>query len=185
MPDDPRSTLRITDIVELRYRHADGAIVPLPYWAGFFMELGSLAKSSVDQPDEKRVLGLSLPTRSFASAFAAVGAVIGSIGGLDKQMTDEAYFEYLCSLPTNTPIKLRDTNKNGKVRLYDGIILKVREMYGQKTLQIQREKASMKDSTASGYTKFIQKHQARALTPRPIRSTWRRAVFDRFMAWRR
>lgn len=161
MPDDPKSTLKITDIVKLRVRRADGTVIPLPQWARFFMELGSLAESSADQPGEKRVLGLSLPTRSFAAAFAAVGTVIGSIAGIDEQRTDEEYFEFLCSLPANTPIKHRDKNKKGKFRLYDGIVLGTQEIAGQKMLKIQREKASMSDSTAGGLTRYIQKNGAR------------------------
>lgn len=161
MPDDPKRTPSVSDIVQLRYRESDGTLSGLPEWAKFFMELGSLAASPLGQSDEKRVYGLSIPTRSFASAFAAVGAVIGSIGGIDEQRTDQEYFDFLCSLPANTPIKHRDKNKNGKSRLYDGIILTAQEMAGQMMLKIQREKASMNDSAASGLTFYIQKDRVR------------------------
>lgn len=161
MPDDPRTNLKVSDIVKLRYREADGTLSRLPEWAKFFMELGSLAARPLGLSDQKRVFGLAIPTRSFASAFASVGAVIGSVGGIEEQKTDEEYFEFLCSLPAKTPIKHRDKNKKGKSRLYDGIILATQEIAGHKMLKIQREKASMNDSAASGLTCYIQKYQGR------------------------
>jgi hypothetical protein len=45
--------------------------------------------------------------------------------------------------------------------LYDGIILTAQEIAGQRMLKIQREKASMNDSAASGLTFYIQKNRAR------------------------
>lgn len=155
------SILKVSDIVKLRYRETDGTLTPLPEWAKFFIELGCRATCPLGQSGERQVFGLAVPTRSFAAAFASVGAVIGSVGAIEEQKTDEEYFEFLCSLPANTPIKHRDQNKKGKSRLYDGIILSAQEIAGQRMLKIQREKASMNDSAASGLTFYIQKNRAR------------------------
>lgn len=164
MSDHAKANNPISAFLNLRYLDADGTLAALPKWATFFIDLGNFVGQSHCDLGEKLVVGLTLPSRSFASGFAAVGTVIGSLRGYTETRTDEEYFEYLCSLPKNTPIKHRDINRKGRSRLFDGIILGTQEMSGQKMLKIQREKASMIDSTATGLTCYIQLNRCRDIS---------------------
>ena len=164
MPDESKTNRNVSDIVRLCFRDGNGSLKPLPTWVKFFMDLGCFAVRPIDQSNEKRVIGLVLPTRSFASVFSSVGAVIGGLGVIEEQITDEDYFEYLCSLASGTAVKQRDNNKKGKQRLYDGIIVGTQEICGQVMLKIQREKSSMKDSAASGLTCYVAKDRARTIS---------------------
>lgn len=154
------SIQKVSNIAKLHYHDSDGNLLPLPGWAKFFIDIGTHAACPLSQPDEKLVIGLALPTRSFASVFAAVGAVIGRFGISDGQKTCEEHFANLCTLPVNTPVKIRRKDKEGKLRHLDGVVLGTPTIHGQTTLKIQVTKATMNDPSATGATYFIQGSQA-------------------------
>ncbi|PYT00669.1 MAG: hypothetical protein DMF63_06425 [Acidobacteria bacterium] len=153
--------------MKLVYATTDG-YAKLPAWVIFYLELGSFLISSLDQPEERRIIGLAIPTRAFSAAFSAVGAVIGSITSRKDQPSDDDYFDQLCSAPAGTHIKFRDRDKKGKDRLLDGILLGPQEMSPLKgsvgpvrMLQIQLEKSSMLDPAAGGLRRFVTRERAR------------------------
>src|SRR5438093_1571564 len=56
---------------------AGGRWVPVPGWARFIIEVGARA-ASFHSGEARLVAALALPTRAFAAAFAAAGAVVAS-----------------------------------------------------------------------------------------------------------
>lgn len=72
-----------------------GSWVPIPDWARFFLDLGRAA-IMIQGPGERLVAAIAVPTREFAAAFVAIGAVeartqlAGTIG--------DGHFETLCAL---------------------------------------------------------------------------------------
>lgn len=161
-PDIPSAPPAKT-IARLRHNTADG-ISDLPDWAKFYLRLGSFLASPLAQDGERRILGLAIPTRAFAAAFSAVGAVIGAFGKVDGHTTDDEYFDLLCSLPPNTAVRLRGQNRKGREVLFDGILKGSRDISGNRMLEIQVEKASMTDSAAGGLTRFIPCGRVREIT---------------------
>lgn len=165
MSDSPNtpSASPATTIVRLRYPTPDG-VSDLPDWAQFYLRLGSFLASPLEHVGERRILGLATPTRAFAAPFSAVGAVIGAFGNVADKTTDGEYFDLLCSLPSNTAVKLRGQNRKGREVLFDGILKGSKEISGNRMIEIQVEKASMTDSAAGGLTRYIPCARVREVT---------------------
>lgn len=148
----------------LRYRDLEGHFSALPRWARFYLELGAFALPSTEQIAERQIIAAAIPTRSFAAAFTAVGAVLQDFGGLDDTRSNEEFFEHLCSMPVRTPVKLFKKDKNRKRRVYDGVLLGVERISGERMLKVQVEKPSMSEAGASGLTHFISVRAARSIS---------------------
>src|SRR5262245_40212130 len=78
---------------------------PLPAWARYLVALG---RHCVDHsvPHRRLVVGVSLPTRPFAAAFAALGVAVAAYQDPEKGDPRD-HFGWLASLPLGTPIRFR------------------------------------------------------------------------------
>lgn len=83
----------------------NGAVERLPRWARFLVAAGRHAVEH-EAPGRRLVIGISLPTRSYAAAFAALGVAAAAYKDAEKQDPRE-HFDRLVSLPPGTPIRLR------------------------------------------------------------------------------
>lgn len=88
----------------LRYRAGD-RLVALPEWARFMITLGRCA-ATFRVEGRRSVAGLSVPTRAFAAAFCAAGAVAALYDGVPATDARE-HFEQLARLPRGTPLRYR------------------------------------------------------------------------------
>lgn len=95
-----------SDDVQYRY---------IPEWARFLVDLGAYVANR-DTPERRLVIGLALPTRAYAAAFAALGIVLArSVAPVAKVGLAE-HFQRLCLLPVGTRLILRDGH-----RIYQGV----------------------------------------------------------------
>lgn len=168
MTDSTTNTITIPKALSsLRCATSDG-FRALPPWSMFFLELGHFLVLPTLPGNETRIIGVALPTRSLSAALSAVGAVIAAVAGIDDYQSDDDFFEHLCACPKGTNIRFRERDKNGKVRLLEGILLgpkdiPVRSANGQvleRFLQLQLEKSSMSNPAAGGRTMYIPKTRA-------------------------
>src|SRR5689334_202309 len=86
------------------YYRASGFWIPLPSWAHFFIELG-LNAAATAQTQARLVVGLSVPSRSFAAAFSSMG-IITALANHSREHSESEHFVRICSLPTNTPVSI-------------------------------------------------------------------------------
>lgn len=91
------------------FYHNEGEWHPLPVWANFFLELGAFAAVQPLQP-ERSVIAVSVPTRAFAAAFAAVGVIKKNLGARTNRTSSE-HFEFLSNLPLGTSVKCVEKGK--------------------------------------------------------------------------
>jgi hypothetical protein len=92
--------------------------LPLPAWGRFLTGLG-VSAVDVSHTQRSRIIAVSVPTRSYASAFLGVGVILGSIGRDSAPGRHVECAEFLRSLPIGTPIWLRRHNKRLKA-IYEG-----------------------------------------------------------------
>jgi len=89
----------------LGYRAEGGTAAPLPGWARYLVAIGRyLACHKID--GWRLVVGISLPTRAFAGALAALGVVDAVYEDPEKRDPREN-FDRLASLPPGTAIRYR------------------------------------------------------------------------------
>src|SRR5262245_59797202 len=97
-----REVLR--EIGNIGYMSA-GRVKTLPSWARYLISLGQFAVER-REPGQRLVIGVSLPSRSFAAAFTALG--VSAAAYLDEEsLNSRAHFEWLVSLDPGTPIRFR------------------------------------------------------------------------------
>jgi hypothetical protein len=82
-----------------------GSIEPLPRWARFLVGAGRHAVEH-ETPGRRLVIGISLPTRAYAAAFAALGVAAAAYEDPEKRDPRE-HFDSLVSLPRGTAIRFR------------------------------------------------------------------------------
>ena len=122
--------------------------MPLPAWGNFFINIGRwLAQAEI--VESRLVLGLAIPTRNYAAAFAALGIVLARANIPADQIELNSHFQQLCSLPKGTPVNYQ---KNGK--RYKGIYLGVNKDYGEPRLRVQIENKSN-----GGLTDFLRREE--------------------------
>ena len=95
---------------------SDSGWAPLPDWAQFVIEVAARI-ASFDSGEARLVVVLALPTRAFAAAFAAAGAVVASFQRVPPERNLTEHFEYLASLPGGTPVTLHERNSMVQGRL--------------------------------------------------------------------
>lgn len=80
-----------------------GDVRPLPDWAQYLLTLG---RFSVEHEVSARrlVVAVTLPTRSYASAFAALG-VAGAANQDPEKLDPREHFDWLATLPAGTAIR--------------------------------------------------------------------------------
>ena len=114
----------------LGYARGGRAVAPLPGWATYLVTIGRyLVEHQV--PGRRLVVGISLPTRAFAAAFAALGVADAAYQDPEKGDPREN-FERLASLPRGTAIRFR----RGRY-LYCGRLLGVETVNGVEYLTYQ------------------------------------------------
>lgn len=106
----------------------------LPDWAHFYVTLGSFLSCNEDA-GSRVVVGLALPVRTFSAVFCALG-LIRSLALKRQENVDQAatHFEYLLSLPVDTPV----TYRKGRTR-YRGK-LKPRPRQRELGIQVENER---------------------------------------------
>lgn len=77
----------------------------LPDWARFFISLGSAIGS--DNSKNRLVIGIAVPTRSYAVSLIAAGIVIARSAVPVNKLGAEEHFAYLRSLEVGTPVTFR------------------------------------------------------------------------------
>lgn len=87
----------------LLYRADDGSYVDVGDWAIYLMKVGALA-ARWRRGSRRLVIGLSVPTRAFASPFCALGCCL--VGVAEEAEPDlAAHFQWLAALPRDTLIR--------------------------------------------------------------------------------
>ncbi|MDF5740239.1 MAG: hypothetical protein PUQ00_32565 [Nostoc sp. S13] len=117
---------------------------PLPSWGNFFIHIGRWV-AQCDSRKNRLVLALAIPTRNYAAALAASGAVLGRVNIPTQRIDTNRHFEQLCQLPKGTSVFLNSYN-----RRYKGIYQGIDETYGERRLRIQRE-----DKSSGGLTSLV------------------------------
>ena len=100
--------------IDFRY-WTDGRKLPLPRWSKFYLQLGA-AIAQENGAQRSLVTALAVPTRAYAATLIAAGAVVSRAKTTDAigQVSPEAHFETLCSLPVGTSVILRQGEKAAK-----------------------------------------------------------------------
>lgn len=90
---------------QLGYKTDPGSVARLPGWARYLIRLG---RHLVDHnvPGHRLVVGVTLPTRAFAAAFAALGVVDAAYRDAGKRNAREN-FDRIAALPAGTPLRFR------------------------------------------------------------------------------
>lgn len=116
-------------MIKLSYKTVDGW-QKIPDWAEFFIGLGEFL-SDEHLFNERIIVGVSIPTASFAAALSALGVVkkcqTNPFVGSNKE-----HFKNLCNLPKNTPVKCLVKGREKNARL-----LGKREINGNIGLDVQ------------------------------------------------
>lgn len=90
---------------QLGYTTDPSLVMGLPDWAQYLVRLG---RHLVDHyvPGRRLVVGVTVPTRAFAAAFAALGVADAAYQDPEKRDPREN-FERIAALPAGTPIRFR------------------------------------------------------------------------------
>ncbi len=107
---------------------------PLPNWAKFFVEVGG--KVAANRSKDHLIAVVTVPTREFAAALVAFGAVMRLSAKPPNQLRGQEYFDYLARLPEGTPVTLRDGDRQ-KI----GVLRGVDHDDGQARIIVQVQKA--------------------------------------------
>lgn len=110
------------NITGLSFINDNGKISQVPEWCLFFADLGSFIgekEKLKTKPGTRTVLGITVPTRAFASSFLATGIVLTRAASLGKK-TVENHFKQLCSLEKGTRVLFKD-GKRIKCGIFEGV----------------------------------------------------------------
>lgn len=91
----------------------------LPGWARFFIDLG-IAVVTNENISKRVVVGLALPTRSYAAPLVAFGVTMGKFASSSRDLEAARRFQQLCELKSSTPLFYRRNGKLIKV-FFDGL----------------------------------------------------------------
>lgn len=90
---------------KLGYKTGKRSVQHLPEWAQYLVRLGRHAVDH-DVPNRRLVVGVTVPTRAFAAAFAALGVADAAYQDPEKR-DPRQNFERIAGLPAGTPIRFR------------------------------------------------------------------------------
>lgn len=139
----------------------------VPPWADFFLRVGQvLALQPWNQ--NRIVIGVAIPVRSFAASLSAAGAVVGYLkGNLESDLA--AYFEFLCGLPIGTGVTVLRGDKHKGLRQYPGVLAgldeasidsKDKSVPKVKLIRIQISRSTMRESKAGGRVFMVDARRA-------------------------
>lgn len=114
---------------------------PLPQWCNFYLELGKWIKEVYNR--EHLVIALSVPVRSFVSAFIASGYLAASG---TRVIDSQECFRKIASLPRDACIRFMYKDRK-TVGIYKGIT----EAFGEQRIRVQVE-----DSKSGGLTLVLR-----------------------------
>src|SRR4051794_34482682 len=83
----------------------------LPDWARFFLSLGAFVAAQ-PKSETRWIVGVAVPTRAFAAALAAVGAIYQRTVLSKNSESCEEHFRHLCALPSGTPVTYLRERRN-------------------------------------------------------------------------
>lgn len=112
----------------LHYRQED-QWVEIPVWTKYFADLGAQAVAAA-QADAKLIVGLAVPSRAYAAAFAALGVVTARAYQTEITQSPTTNFEQICNLPQNAPVSITVRGRNGAKRKKKGVFVGITEHYG-------------------------------------------------------
>lgn len=129
----------------VQYRGAQHKSDDLPEWAYRLVKLGT-AFVSTKHTGLDDVIVLLVPTRAFASVFLAAGIVLGEM--LERIVSYEEHFDWLCSLAPGTEIQRPNANaEKPKIR---AVVVKTEE-------EDQRRLLTLRDLAGKGKDKNLRK----------------------------
>jgi hypothetical protein len=100
-------------VIEDLYYRFNESWVKVPAWARYFFEVG-LAAAAAQVPGTRFVLGLAVPTRSYAAALAACGVVVARASQPAEQSSPVEHFAQVCDLPIDATVSLLNGDKKLK-----------------------------------------------------------------------
>jgi hypothetical protein len=121
------------NLKSLQYKYGS-EYVCLPDWATFFIGLGS-AIASVNNAENRMVVGIAMPTRAYAACLIAAGYITTKFNLFEIKGNAYVYFKQLCKLEKGTSLTFFSGNKKLRA-IFDG----VDEINGEKRLRVQRSK---------------------------------------------
>lgn len=128
---------------------------PLPSWAQTFVDLGTWLTST--RGSQPRVMGMTLPTRSFAAPLVLAGAVLRDAGATHTSTDPVAHFETLAALPSGTPVTVRDGSRQKR-----GLLIGTEVREGKRLIRVQVEKLH---SLGGGLTRSFPPSLATRIEP--------------------
>lgn len=112
----------------LHYRK-DDQWVKIPVWAKYFIEVGVRAVAA-GQTDAKLIVGMAVPSRAYAAAFAGLGVVSARANQTEITQSSTTHFEQICNLPLNAPVSITVRGRDGAQRKKKGVFVGTTKHYG-------------------------------------------------------
>src|SRR5579862_777384 len=103
----PQMTSSLRDLLRVP---VGGDFLPLPNWAGFFVELGESLCARTDDDNRRTIIAIATPTRAFASVLCAVG-IVGVRADTSVATNAMSHFEFLMTLPKGTMVTYQEDLK--------------------------------------------------------------------------
>lgn len=122
----------------------------LPDWLAFFLELGQMVAISHDRGLRTCVTVIP-PVRSFGSALAATGAVLGVARTADSIPDLDAHFATLCELPKGTSLVVKQSD-----RIYAAAFRGAAERDGVMYLKVEYEHDGVTHYVPQGECQRVQ-----------------------------
>lgn len=128
----------------------------LPTWAKFFIELG-WGLGEINGLGDRMIVGVSVPSRAYAAAFAALGTVLSRAAIPVTANTADEHFGHFAELPPGTPVTLIEGNRKLK-----GLLTGCKELYGEPKVGVQVE-----NKAGGSLTHWLPAKQAHRISARP------------------
>src|SRR6266700_7886787 len=116
------------------YYKRQGNWIPLPRWGQFYLKL-SYTLTMRDNPENRAIAGLALPTRAYTASLTAVGVVDGKLCHQARVVDCYNRFQELCTLNKGTSLLYHRENRRVKV-FYDGM----KDIEGERKILLRAEK---------------------------------------------
>lgn len=91
---------------------------PLPDWGLFFLDVG-VALTNYKNCHKRAVVGLALPTLSYAASLISLGVIVGNFTPIDQNNEAARRFQQISTLKKDTPLFYRQKKRLTKV-FFDG-----------------------------------------------------------------
>lgn len=136
-------------------RVLDGrAMTALPDWAQFFASVGVYTAAQSSQ-DYRTIVGLAVPARNYAAAFAALGVVTMRALTQSTGIDPEEHFTRICPLPKGTMLKYMKKNRQLRA-VFDGPA----DVDGTPVIRVRIQSNSDASKHERGMTDLLTKEQS-------------------------